>query len=249
MGLQSLAWDYDFRTKSGVRVRGIANASLIPERARHDILSFYNTVAKEIWIMSPDWFHEIGGTLFPPDASIFLATSDDETPVGFRILRRFPIRSHRILFSWFTNVRPRYQRMGTLDTITTFLLSQLLKESGSLPLYSFRTRNPIRWRAEARRMTRMAPDFFRGTRDPELYELAGDIAAHVYSGQRFDPATLAMPDAYEAGGFQTPYHVADEALDRAFYAHPGIVAPDGGVLAVGELNADLIQARITEAGL
>jgi len=241
-------WDYRFRTKSGVDVRGIRNASLVREEERHDILSFYNRVAGEIWVMSPDWFHEIGGGLFPADASIFLATDDDNAPVGFSIVKRFTVRGHQVLFSWFTNVRPRYQRLGTLDSITTFLLSRYLTETGSLPMYSLRTRNPVRWRAAARLMTRVAPDFFHGTRDPELYELAGHIAAHVYAGSKFEPDTLAMPETYLAGGYQEPYHLADERVDRAFYAHPAIANPVGGLIAVGELNADLVRERIKDAG-
>jgi hypothetical protein len=244
MDLNTTEWDYHFTTKAGIRVRGIASAAALPEEKRRDVLSFYNSVAGEIWVMPSDWFHQIGAGLFPEDASVFLAT-EDETPVGFSIAKRLRIRGHTVLFSWFTNVRPRYQKMGTLDAITYFLVNRELKNSQRLPLYSFRTRNPVRWRAAARMMIRVAPDFINGTRDLELHELAREIAGHVYPEETFDPATLAMPDAYPPGsGYQIPYHLSDEAVDGAFYAHPAIVSPTGGLIAVGELNSDLIMEKL-----
>jgi hypothetical protein len=247
MDLHLAGWDYHFRTKAGFRVQGIANASLLREEERHGVLSFYNRVASEIWIMPADWFLEIGAGLFPADASIFLVT-DVEEPVGFSIVKRLRIRGRRVLFGWFTNVRPCYQKMGTLDSITCFLVNRELTDGEGLPPYSFRTRNPVRWRAAARMMTRVAPDFIGGTHDQELYQLARHVAGHVYPGSRFDQETLAMPDAYPPGsGYQAPYHLNDQTVDRAFYAHPAIANPNGGLITVGELNAELIRERIKDA--
>ena len=247
MDLHSIDWDYDFRTRAGLHVWGTANASSLREGDRRCVLSFYDCVAKEIWIMPPDWFQQIGVGLFPEDASIFIVTNGEE-PAGFSIVRRLEISGGRkVLFEWFTNVRPRYQRLHTVDSITYFLLRRELVNGGSLPFYSLRTRNPVKWYAAARMMTRVAPDLIRGTHDSELYQLARRMSEHVYPGSMLDPETLGVNEAYPGSGYQAASHLDDKVIDRAFYAHPAVASPTGAIIMVGELDEVTVRQKIKGA--
>lgn len=92
-------------------------------------------------------------------------------------------------------------------------------------------------------MTRVAPDFIRGTYDPDLYRLARHISEHVYPGSLLDPKTLGVSEAYPGSGYQAPSHLDDEAIDRAFYAHPSIANPTGALITVGELDENAIRQK------
>ena len=79
-------------------------------------------------------------------------------------------------------------------------------------------------------------------RAEDLQELGLKIASVVYPGSEIDPVSLGMPNSFPPGsGYQEPYHLADASLDHRFYSHPAISNPQGGILFVGELDADFFR--------
>ena len=238
-----------FVTTRGFDVLVLNGADRLSPGERIKILDIYDSVCDEIWMKPPGWFREHGHDLFPPGCDILIITQEDR-PIGFSVVRMLDLCGRNVLFRWFTNIRPAYQKAHILGDITAFLWDRHLKRCGHLPFDAFRTRNPIRWDFSRRFFKRVAPDVLSDECDEELYSIGSELARVLYPDAKFDPQTLAVHDAYEDGvGYQKPYHLRDPAHDEKFYRHPGVANPNGAVIFVGELDNTIARSWLTGHGL
>ena len=230
-----------FEISNGLKVSVARDTSILGPGDRDKVLGVFDAVTNLIWKKPERLFRESGSKFFVPDATVFLI-QDGGVPVGFSLVRTFSVDGRPVLFRWFNNIDPRYQRRGLIMAITRYLAEQEMASGEGLPTYCLRTRNPIRWLGATRYTKRMAPDLLKGEVHEDLQELGLKIASVVYPGSEIDPVSLGMPNSFPPGsGYQEPYHLADASLDHRFYSHPAISNPQGGILFVGELDADFFR--------
>jgi len=235
------------RTRGGMDISIIKDAARLTPDQRAHLLELYDFVANDIWAKHPNMYRYFGKHLFPEGTMILIAALDQDV-AAFSVSRKVVVAQRPFLYLWFSNVRPKYQKMRLFRDTTALTFRQMIDDLENLPFYAFRTRNPVLWYSARRLMRRAAPDFLDGTVHQDLRHAAADIAGSLYPQMEYDAQSLSFPAAYKwVGGYQSPQHHRDPELDRRFYEHPAITNPHGAVLTVGTLDPEAVRASLSLA--
>lgn len=204
----------------------------LPERKR--FLQAFDRIAAENWHLKPD-FWASQPTVLDGDRGLVTVTHQGEI-VGCSIYERLIIDGARVLYRFATDIAPAAQGQGLYNAINAAILAtEHQRTDAGLLYYSWRTRNPIVWAANARFCQSVVPPILGDETNPALLALACRVAAALYPGVPLEMPSMVMRGVYtEFSLKRTPRH-PDPRIDGAFFGNPALADPTNALFSVGLL--------------
>jgi len=173
----------------------------VPEHRRDLLLDRINGIIDEHWTTTRlVWSRSREFSPFHPYFGIALHY-DGEHIVGYAIYRRLRVAARLAIYLAGTGVCLSCERQGVYHAMTRALF---LKECQTLRpaedvYYSWRTRNPTIWTANAKWCRAIMPNIPNGTstRDPQLQEVAIRLASEMYLDIPVEIPSIVMRRVYD----------------------------------------------------
>ncbi|WP_441280697.1 hypothetical protein [Tardiphaga sp. 862_B3_N1_1] len=189
----------------------------VPEHCRAGIIDLLNEIISTNWRLDSPWW-SASDTPFQDGYGIGLVRLADQI-VGFTIWRRLSIDGRPVICRSGIELRPEHQRKGLFGLLLRGVLDTELSAvpAGSEIYYTWRTRNPVAWSANARACRRLLPSLSDGRSDSSLKDIAVQIAGILYPSREVEFPNLIIRNSYpNITYYNQPAYESDRALTETF---------------------------------
>ena len=147
-------------------------------------------------VTEPHWTDS--ASPFRQDFGVILAEAENAL-VAFSVYRRLRLDGVPTVYRCGTEVLPQHQRRGLYGAFTRAILEEMRRTHGAHAdriRYSWRTRNPIVWAANAKLCDKVVPSLLDDAPDPALQAACLELAAILYPDKPLEAPAMIMRGAY-----------------------------------------------------
>src|SRR5919202_492298 len=170
------------RPPAGYALRAFHDASSVPSSRRRDLMAALNRIIAANWhVTEPHWTE--ASSPFRKDFGGILAEAGNSL-VAFSVYRRLLLDGVPTVYRCGTEVLPQHQGRGLYGVFTRAILEEMRRAHGAHAgriRYSWRTRNPIVWAANAKLCEKVVPSLLDGSLDAVLHAACVELSSILYT--------------------------------------------------------------------
>jgi hypothetical protein len=189
----------------------------VPESRKDFLLERINTTIADSWSTTkPHWSRE--DSPFHDDFGLIFLHQDSEI-VGYSLYKRLSINGKPVIYRAGAAIRNSYQGKGAYRAMTRAIFAtEWEKMSGEDEIYyTWRTRHPVVYAANAQFCKVVAPSIPDGPRDAELQDVGVKLGKQIYPDCSMEVPLMIMRNSYDHMTYHSqPYHASDRELNAWF---------------------------------